>query len=30
LIPPIGVLSALWTLIWRRVKRRHRSSRRPS
>lgn len=29
LIPPIGLLSALWTLIWRRVKRRHRS-RRPS
>ena len=25
LIPPIGLLSALWTLIWRRVKRRHRS-----
>ncbi|KAI0270267.1 CoaE-domain-containing protein [Russula aff. rugulosa BPL654] len=29
LIPPIGLLSALWTLIWRRVKRRHRL-RRPS
>ncbi|KAF8489832.1 CoaE-domain-containing protein [Russula emetica] len=28
LIPPIGLLSALWTLIWRRVKRRHRSRRR--
>ena len=23
-IPPIGLLSALWTLIWRRVKRSHR------
>jgi len=28
LAPPIGLLSALWTLIWRRVKRRHRSRRR--
>jgi dephospho-CoA kinase len=28
LIPPIGMLSALWTLIWRRVKRRHRLGRR--
>ncbi|KAN0107034.1 CoaE domain containing protein, partial [Russula decolorans] len=27
LIPPIGLLSALWTLIWRVVKRRHRRRR---
>jgi dephospho-CoA kinase len=28
LIPPIGLLSASWTLIWRRVKPSHRSRRR--
>ena len=28
LIPPIGLLSALWTLIWRHVKPSHRSRRR--
>ncbi len=28
LIPPVGLLSALWSLIWRRVKRRYRSRRR--